>query len=245
MKTNVKAAKNAWMFALLKYLKWLMENHPQLMPKNVSAAKAALKSVNPVQSPSKKPDRTSGALVLNQGPERFKLSYQIIPTAWGEAAVVFRNPPCLFQKIFLPSPDTATRIQLLFPEPDISAPLPSPADTMIRWISDYFLEKPVCDPNPMWEWLDFGSATRLQKAVYHTTFRIPYGQTRSYSQIAEAIGRSGASRFVGSTMANNPFPVLIPCHRVIRSNGSLGQFGGGADLKRNMLEIEARLSHNS
>ena len=101
--------------------------------------------------------------------------------------------------------------------------------------------KPVCDPNPMWAWLDFGSATWLQKAVYHATFRIPYGQTRSYRQIAEAVGRPGASRFVGNTMAKNPFPVLIPCHRVIRSNGSLGQFGGGVDLKRKMLEIEAAI----
>lgn len=211
------------------------------MRKNVLAAKAALKSVNPVQSPSKKPDQISGSLVLNQGPENFKLSYQIIPTAWGNAAVVFRNPPCFIQEIFLPSPDTATRIRLLFPEPDISPPHPSSADTLIRWISDYFMGKPVCDPNPMWEWLDFGSATQLQKAVYYATFRIPYGQTRSYRQIAEAVGRPGASRFVGNTMAKNPFPVLIPCHRVIRSNGSLGQFGGGVDLKRKMLEIEAAL----
>jgi len=93
----------------------------------------------------------------------------------------------------------------------------------------------------MWDWLDFGSATRLQKAVYHATFRIPRGQTRSYRRIAETIGRPGASRFVGNTMAKNPFPVLIPCHRVIRSNGSLGRFGGGEDLKRAMLEIETAI----
>jgi methylated-DNA-[protein]-cysteine S-methyltransferase len=241
MKTNVKAAKNAWMFALLKYLKWLMGNHPRLMRKNVLAAKAALKSVKLARSPSKKPDQTSGSLDLNQGPGNFRLSYQIIPTAWGNAAVVFRNTPCFIQEIFLPSPDTATRIQHLFPEPESFSPLPPSVDTLIQWISDYFMGKPVCDPNPMWEWLDFGSATRLQKAVYHATFRIPYGQTRSYRQIAEAVGRPGASRFVGNTMAKNPFPVLIPCHRVIRSNGSLGQFGGGVDLKRKMLEIEAAL----
>lgn len=197
--------------------------------------------MNPAQSPSKKPDRTSGSLVLNQGPENFKLSYQIIPTAWGDAAIVFRNPPCLIQEIFLPSQDTATRLQHLFPEPNVSTP--RPANTLIQWISDYFMGKRVCDPDPMWEWLDFGSATRLQKAVYHATFRIPYGQTLSYRQIAEEVGRSGASRFVGNTMAINPFPVLIPCHRVIRSDGSLGQFGGGADLKRKMLEIEAARYH--
>jgi methylated-DNA-[protein]-cysteine S-methyltransferase len=200
--------------------------------------------VNPVQSPSKKPDpKSGGSLVLNQGPGNFNLSYQIIPTAWGDAAVVFRNPPCFIQEIFLPSPDTTLRIQHLFPEPGFSSPPPSSADILIQWISDYFMGKPVCDPNPMWEWLDFGSATRLQKSVFHATFCIPRGQTRSYRQIAEAIGRPGACRFVGNTMAKNPFPVLIPCHRVIRSNGSLGQFGGGVDLKRKMLEIEAALSY--
>ncbi|MBI5590161.1 MAG: methylated-DNA--[protein]-cysteine S-methyltransferase [Deltaproteobacteria bacterium] len=193
------------------------------------------------QSPSKKPDQTSSSLDLNPGPGNFKLSYRIIPTAWGDAAVVFRNPPCFIQGIFLPSPDTATRLRYLFPESDVSTPYPPPAKTLIRWISDYFMGKPVRDPNPMWEWLDFGPVTLLQKAVYHATFRIPYGQTRSYRQIAEAVGKPGASRFVGNTMAKNPFPVLIPCHRVILSNGGIGQFGGGVDLKQKMLEIEATI----
>ena len=202
------------------------------------AAKAALKSVKLARSPSKKPDQASGSLDLNPGPGNFRLSYQIIPTAYGDAALLFRNPPCFIQEIFLPSPNIATCIHHLSPESVSVFPLPSSVTILIRWISDYFMRKPVCDPKPMWEWLDFGPATRLQKAVYYATFRIPYGQTRSYRQIAEAVGRPGASRFVGNTMAKNPFPVLVPCHRVIRSNGSLGQFGGGVDLKRKMLEIE-------
>jgi methylated-DNA-[protein]-cysteine S-methyltransferase len=211
------------------------------MRKNVLAAKAALKSVNPAQSPSKKPDQTTGSLAPVSGPGNFKLFYQIIPTAWGDAAVLFRTQPSIIQKILLPSQNIATHIQHLFPEPESCCHLPPSVDTLIRWISDYFMGKPVSDPNPMWEWLDFGSTTRLQKAVYYVTFRIPYGQTRSYGQIAEAVGRPGSSRFIGNTMAKNPFPVLIPCHRVIHSNGSPGQFGGGVDLKRKMLEIEAAL----
>lgn len=71
MKTNVKAAKNAWMFARLKFLKWLMENHPPLMRKNALAVKAVLKFVNPAQSPLKKPDQRSGSLDLNTGPGNF------------------------------------------------------------------------------------------------------------------------------------------------------------------------------
>lgn len=209
------------------------------MRKNVLAVKVALRFVNPVQSPSKKPDRSSGSLDLIQDPGNFKLSYQLIPTAWGNAAVLYRTLPCFIQEIFLPSPDTVSHIQFLLPEPDVSSACPPQVTALVRWIADYFKGKSVSNPSPMWEWLDFGSATVLQKAVYHATFQIPYGQTRSYRQIAETAGRPGASRFVGNAMAKNPFPVLIPCHRVIRSNGSLGQFGGGVDLKRKMLEIEA------
>jgi len=62
---------------------------------------------------------------------------------------------------------------------------------------------------------------------------------RSYRDIAVAVGRPRAYRFVGTTLANNPFPILIPCHRVIRSDGSFGLFGGGSDMKRKLIELEA------
>jgi hypothetical protein len=80
MKINVKAAKNAWMFALLKCLKWLMGNPPRLMQKNVLAVKAALRFVKSAQSPSKKPDQTA-SLALNQVPG--KLFFQIPPGQCG------------------------------------------------------------------------------------------------------------------------------------------------------------------
>ena len=70
-----EGCEDAWTFALLKYLKWLMGNHPRLMRKNVLAVKAALRFVKLAQSPSKKPDRTPGSLDLNQGPGNFRWSY--------------------------------------------------------------------------------------------------------------------------------------------------------------------------
>jgi len=82
--------------------------------------------------------------------------------------------------------------------------------------------------------------TPLQQLVLRATTDIPYGSVRSYKQIAEAIHRPRAYRFVGSTLAKNPFPILIPCHRVIRSDSSLGQFGGGTDLKRELIDLEAQ-----
>jgi len=80
--------------------------------------------------------------------------------------------------------------------------------------------------------------TPLQRRVLETTAAIPFGQTRSYAQVAASAGIPRAARFVGNTMARNPFPIVVPCHRVVRADGSAGLFGGGTDLKRRMLRLE-------
>lgn len=84
--------------------------------------------------------------------------------------------------------------------------------------------------------------TPLQQLVLKATTDIPYASVRSYKQIAEAIHRPWAYRFVGSALAKNPFPILMPCQRVIRSDSSLGQFGGGTDLKRKLIDLEAQFA---
>jgi methylated-DNA-[protein]-cysteine S-methyltransferase len=70
--------------------------------------------------------------------------------------------------------------------------------------------------------------------------QIPYGKTTTYSQLARITGKPGASRAVGSALAKNPIPLIIPCHRVIRSDGSIGQFStpGGKKLKRKLIDLE-------
>ncbi len=68
---------------------------------------------------------------------------------------------------------------------------------------------------------------------------IGYGQTKSYSDIARIIGRPAAIRAVGAANGANPIPIIIPCHRVIGSNGSLTGFGGGLDMKRRLLDFES------
>ncbi len=83
------------------------------------------------------------------------------------------------------------------------------------------------------------AGTDFQSAVWRALQRIPYGETRTYGEIAEAVGRPGAARPVGTANHRNPIPIVIPCHRVVGSNGHLCGFGGGLDLKRRLLELEA------
>ena len=83
--------------------------------------------------------------------------------------------------------------------------------------------------------------TDFQKAVWLATHRIPYGRLSSYGRLAAAVGRPKAARAVGNAVGANPLAIIIPCHRVIRSDGSLGGFGGRPDLKRYLLSLEGVL----
>ena len=85
---------------------------------------------------------------------------------------------------------------------------------------------------------DLSATTDFRRAVLEHLVTIPYGETRTYTQVAEAVGRPRAVRAVGSACATNPVPIVIPCHRVLRSDGSLGGYAGGLDMKRTLLELE-------
>ncbi len=80
--------------------------------------------------------------------------------------------------------------------------------------------------------------TAFQEAVWRELRRIPLGETRSYAEIAKAVGQPGAVRAVGTANGSNPVAVLVPCHRVIRSDGSLGGYAGGLERKRKLLDAE-------
>jgi O-6-methylguanine DNA methyltransferase len=85
--------------------------------------------------------------------------------------------------------------------------------------------------------LDF-KGSPFQKRVWLALAKIPYGQTRSYKEIARAIGHPKAFRAVGNANGQNSIPLIIPCHRVIESNGGLGGFGHGIGVKRRLLDFE-------
>jgi O-6-methylguanine DNA methyltransferase len=95
---------------------------------------------------------------------------------------------------------------------------------------------------------DLRSVTEFERAVLLKALEIPRGELRTYGWIAAQIGRPGAVRAVGSALRKNPVPVLIPCHRVVRSDGAVGEYAlGGSDAKRRMLAsegIEAAAIHD-
>lgn len=80
--------------------------------------------------------------------------------------------------------------------------------------------------------------TTFQKSVWEVLQRIPYGETQSYKQVAIAIHSPKAVRAIGSANNKNPLPIIIPCHRVIGSNGAIVGYGGGIEKKKKLLELE-------
>ena len=82
--------------------------------------------------------------------------------------------------------------------------------------------------------------TPFRKRVLQAERNIPYGQTRSYMEVATMVNNSRAIRAVGSANAKNPLPLYFPCHRIINFTGKLGGFGGGLDVKRFLLDLEAQ-----
>ena len=83
--------------------------------------------------------------------------------------------------------------------------------------------------------------TEFQKKCWHALLAIPYGETRSYAQIAKVVGCPKGFRAVGMANHDNPVPIIVPCHRVLASDGTLGGYGGGLDVKRRLLELEGAL----
>lgn len=91
----------------------------------------------------------------------------------------------------------------------------------------------------------FTYGTPFQQAVWRALLQIPYGETRTYAQIAEAVGRPKAVRAVGSANNRNPILFIVPCHRVIGANGNLVGYAYGVEMKRELLRLEMHGLHNT
>jgi methylated-DNA-[protein]-cysteine S-methyltransferase len=89
--------------------------------------------------------------------------------------------------------------------------------------------------------LDWRLTSGFRREVLRATAQIPYGHTASYRDVATRAGSPGAVRAAGSALATNPLPIVVPCHRVLRTGGALGGYGGGIEMKQTLLELEGAL----
>lgn len=107
-------------------------------------------------------------------------------------------------------------------------------DLMNRFIL-YFSGRVIDFPDR----LDLSGGTPFQRQVWETAKLIPYGETRSYGWIARQMDKPKAMRAVGQALGKNPLPIIVPCHRVLASDGKLGGFSSGLDMKRRLLGLES------
>ncbi len=115
---------------------------------------------------------------------------------------------------------------------------PAQLDTTRRELDRYFEGKLTEFDLP----LDWSLSRDFRRRVLRSIARIPYGQTRSYTEMARSAGNERAVRAAGSACGSNPIPVVVPCHRVLRSGGALGGYGGGLPMKEELLRLEGVLS---
>jgi methylated-DNA-[protein]-cysteine S-methyltransferase len=112
---------------------------------------------------------------------------------------------------------------------------PQRLDVVVRELEEYFAKHRQVFDVP----LDLSLSHGFRQLVQQHLPEIGYGQTRSYRQVAELVGNPNAVRAVGTACATNPLPVVVPCHRVLRADGSLGGYIGGAAAKATLLNLEA------
>jgi methylated-DNA-[protein]-cysteine S-methyltransferase len=110
-------------------------------------------------------------------------------------------------------------------------------DPIRRELDEYFAGRRVHFDAPL-DWALIGGFNRR---VLHATADVPYGHTASYRDVATKAGSPAAVRAAGNALARNPIPIVIPCHRILRTGGALGGYGGGAARKQQLLELEGAL----
>jgi len=118
---------------------------------------------------------------------------------------------------------------------------PAALDEVRRELDLYFAGKLDSFDLP----LDWRLSSGFRQRVLRAIDRIPYGQTRTYTEMARKAGNERAVRAAGSACGSNPIPLVVPCHRVLRTGGALGGYGGGLPMKQSLLELEGVLDEKS
>jgi methylated-DNA-[protein]-cysteine S-methyltransferase len=121
------------------------------------------------------------------------------------------------------------------PETDHAKPSSAVMKRFVHELDVYFSGAPVRFLTPV----DISAGSHFCQEVWRALQNVPYGETISYAGLAAMIGKPRAARAVGLAVGKNPAPIIIPCHRVIRSDGSLGGYGPGVKLKQSLLDLES------
>lgn len=164
-----------------------------------------------------------------------EIGYRIIKSALGDIGLVWHcsHGAAKIIEIVLPMPRLKQHIQKRYPQaqqkgaPNIDVL----SERLKKYLAGAHMRFSIDD-------IDKSRLYPFQRTVLLCERQIPYGWVSTYGRLAVKIGNPGAARAVGTALARNPFPLVIPCHRAIRANGSLGGFQGGVKLKRRLLEQE-------
>jgi len=162
-----------------------------------------------------------------------KCYYRVVQSQFGDINVVWKVSQSDIKIIQLVLPRTRCDIKRCLRV--ITESCPSFIDRICRGIEQFVGGKAVDFPL---RHFDTSQLYSFQKRVLLFERRIPYGWVSTYRRLAKKMGTPGAARAIGNALSRNPFPLVIPCHRTIRSDGSLGGFSGGLQLKRQLLELE-------
>lgn len=166
-----------------------------------------------------------------------KLFYHLIPSALGKIGIVWvqKNAAPLIMHILLPPKDIPIIKTINKNYPGASEQSHEKLKKLCLQIQNFLEGSPV---NFSLKFIDMTQCYDFQKKVLLETLQIPRGKVICYGRLADRILAPGAARAVGSALARNPFPLIIPCHRVIKSTGYLGNFGGGPEMKKFLLQME-------
>lgn len=166
----------------------------------------------------------------------------IIDSNFGEISIIWHSTgdsivgePFLIDRIFLSTPEITARMRCARNYPRASAQPPEILVTIIGLIFDVLHGSPIETP---WKFMDVSHCSPFQQRVLRQEAYIPFGSVSTYHILAQALGKPQASRAVARALATNPFPLLVPCHRTIRSDGQLSGFQGGSVMKQKLLELE-------
>ena len=162
-----------------------------------------------------------------------QVNYTCFKSSFGWVGVA-RSTRGLVRVIFGKSSDSEAE-ELLTDDLETEKSAPGLSDT-VDLLMRYFNGEPVDFALD----LDLQAGTSFQKAVWQATSRIPYGEVRTYSWVAEEIQKPKAVRAVGNALGANPLPIIVPCHRVLRSDGGLGGYSGGLHWKPKLLALERK-----